>query len=42
MAEALDEFEVDGIGHNLPFLSAVMAHPRFGRGRLSTGFIAEE
>ncbi|GIL00453.1 MAG: acetyl/propionyl-CoA carboxylase subuit alpha [Alphaproteobacteria bacterium] len=42
MAEALDAFEVDGIGHNLPFLSAVMEHPRFRKGRLSTAFIAEE
>ena len=32
MAEALDAFEVEGIGHNLPFLSAVMAHPRFRPG----------
>ncbi|TNC74192.1 acetyl-CoA carboxylase biotin carboxylase subunit [Rubellimicrobium roseum] len=42
MAEALDGFEVEGIGHNLPFLSAVMAHPRFREGRLTTAFIAEE
>ena len=42
MAEALDAFEVEGIGHNLPFLSAVMAHPRFQEGRLTTAFIAEE
>ncbi|NAZ35902.1 acetyl/propionyl/methylcrotonyl-CoA carboxylase subunit alpha [Rubellimicrobium sp. CFH 75288] len=42
MAEALDAFEVEGIGHNLPFLSAVMKHPRFLEGRLTTAFIAEE
>jgi propionyl-CoA carboxylase alpha chain len=42
MAGALDAFEVEGIGHNLPFLSAVMAHPRFREGRLTTAFIAEE
>jgi propionyl-CoA carboxylase alpha chain len=42
MAEALDKFEVEGIGHNLPFLSAVMQNPRFGEGQLTTGFIAEE
>lgn len=42
MAQALDNFEVDGIGHNLPFLSAVMDHPRFREGRLTTAFIAEE
>ncbi len=33
---------VDGIEHNLPFLSALMQHPRWREGRLSTGFIAEE
>ena len=42
MAEALDRFEVEGIGHNIPFLSALMAHPRWREGRISTGFIAEE
>jgi propionyl-CoA carboxylase alpha chain len=42
MRLALDEFEIEGIGHNLPFLSAVMDHPRFVEGRLSTAFIAEE
>lgn len=42
MSEALDEFVVDGIEHNLPFLSALMQHPRWREGRLSTGFIAEE
>jgi propionyl-CoA carboxylase alpha chain len=42
MAEALDEFVVDGIEHNIPFLSALMQHPRWRAGRLSTGFIAEE
>ena len=42
MGRALDRFEVEGIGHNLPFLSAVMQHERFRSGRLTTGFIAEE
>jgi propionyl-CoA carboxylase alpha chain len=42
MAKALDRFEVEGIGHNLPFLSAVMAHPRFYSGSITTAFIAEE
>ena len=42
MGQALDDFEVEGIGHNLPFLSAVMDHPRFREGRLTTAFIAEE
>jgi propionyl-CoA carboxylase alpha chain len=41
-AQALDAFYIDGIRHNIPFLSAVMHHPRWRAGRLSTGFIAEE
>ncbi len=39
---ALDAFAIDGIRHNIPFLSALMAHPRWQEGQLSTGFIAEE
>ncbi|CAN7449460.1 acetyl/propionyl/methylcrotonyl-CoA carboxylase subunit alpha [Phyllobacterium sp. LjRoot231] len=42
MADALDTFVVDGIEHNIPFLAALMQHPRWREGRLSTGFIAEE
>ena len=42
MRLALGEFEVEGIGHNLPFLSAVMDHPKFVSGDISTAFIAEE
>ena len=42
MRIALDSFEVEGIGHNLPFLSAVMDHPRFTSGNITTAFIAEE
>jgi propionyl-CoA carboxylase alpha chain len=42
MAEALDEFEVEGVGNNIPFLSAVMAQERFRAGRLTTGYISEE
>ena len=42
MSDALDEFVVDGIEHNIPFLAALMRHPRWREGRLSTGFIAEE
>ena len=42
MREALDGFEVEGIGHNLPFLSAVMDHPRFVKGDITTAFIEEE
>ncbi len=42
MARSLDDFYVDGIQHNIPFLSAIMQHPRWRSGDLSTGFIAEE
>ncbi|HWK15332.1 MAG TPA: acetyl/propionyl/methylcrotonyl-CoA carboxylase subunit alpha, partial [Rhizobiaceae bacterium] len=42
MSDALDSFVVDGIEHNIPFLAALMQHPRWREGRLSTGFIAEE
>jgi propionyl-CoA carboxylase alpha chain len=42
MRGALDAFEVEGIGHNLPFLAAVMDHPRFVSGEITTAFIAEE
>jgi propionyl-CoA carboxylase alpha chain len=41
-ADALDAFTIDGIRHNIPFLSALMQHPRWQAGQLSTGFIAEE
>ncbi|HEY3795450.1 MAG TPA: acetyl-CoA carboxylase biotin carboxylase subunit, partial [Bradyrhizobium sp.] len=41
-SHALDAFYVDGIRHNIPFLSALMSHPRWREGNLSTGFIAEE
>ncbi|MCA3595905.1 MAG: acetyl/propionyl/methylcrotonyl-CoA carboxylase subunit alpha [Methylobacterium sp.] len=41
-ARALDAFAIDGIRHNIPFLSTLMAHPRWKSGALSTGFIAEE
>jgi propionyl-CoA carboxylase alpha chain len=39
---ALDAFEIDGIGHNVDFLSALMQHPRFRSGNITTNFIAEE
>ncbi len=42
MREALDAFEIEGIGHNLPFLAAVMDHPRFVSGEITTAFIEEE
>ncbi len=41
MAQALDAFEIEGIAHNLPFLSAVMANPRFRAGEITTAFIDE-
>ena len=41
-ANALDAFVIDGIRHNVPFLSALMQHERWRAGKLSTGFIAEE
>jgi propionyl-CoA carboxylase alpha chain len=41
-ADALDAFTIEGIRHNIPFLSAIMQHPRWRSGNISTGFIAEE
>jgi propionyl-CoA carboxylase alpha chain len=42
MGAALARFEIEGIEHNIPFLAALMQHPRWREGRLSTAFIAEE
>ena len=42
MLAALDRFELEGIGNNIPFLEAVLDSDRFERGDLSTGYIAEE
>ncbi|MEP4197561.1 MAG: acetyl/propionyl/methylcrotonyl-CoA carboxylase subunit alpha [Aliishimia sp.] len=42
MRVALDRFEVEGIGHNLPFVAAVMDHPKFTSGAMTTAFIEEE
>ncbi len=42
MRRALDNFQITGVGHNIPFLSAVMEHDRFERGDLTTNYIAEE
>ena len=42
MRSALDVFELEGIGNNLPFLSAVMDHPKFAAGDVTTAFIEEE
>ena len=41
-ADALDAFHIDGIQHNIPFLAALMQHPRWRKGPISTGFIKEE
>jgi len=41
-ARALDAFVIDGIRHNIPFLSSLMQHQRWQAGNLSTGFIREE
>ena len=42
MQDALDEYLIDGVRHNIPFLGAIMAHPKFSAGELHTGFISEE
>jgi propionyl-CoA carboxylase alpha chain len=42
MRVALDSFEVEGIGHNIPFLQAVYDHEKFTSGSMTTAFIEEE
>ena len=42
MTLALNSFQINGVNHNIDFLSAVMANPRFQKGKFNTGFIAEE
>ena len=42
MGAAMDAFYVRGVSHNIAFLAAVMAHPRFRKGKLTTDFIDEE
>ena len=42
MQHALDEYYIRGVQHNISFLNALMVHPRFIEGRLTTNFIAEE
>ncbi len=42
MREALDQYYIRGVSHNIPFLASLMANPRFEEGRLTTNFIAEE
>ncbi|MEC4594699.1 acetyl/propionyl/methylcrotonyl-CoA carboxylase subunit alpha [Nitrospirillum amazonense] len=42
MGDALDRFQIRGVGHNISFLAALVESRRFGEGRLTTNFIAEE
>jgi len=42
MNDALDAYYIRGVAHNISFLNALIAHPRFVEGRLTTHFIAEE
>jgi len=42
MSDALDAFTIEGVRHNIPFLSSLMQKPRWKEGKLSTGFIPEE
>jgi propionyl-CoA carboxylase alpha chain len=42
MADALDAYFIRGVSHNISFLNALISHPRFREGRLSTSFIATE
>ena len=39
---ALDAFYIDGIQHNVPFVSAIMQHPRWRSGKISTAFLKDE
>ena len=41
MREALDAFVIRGVGSNIPFQAALLAHPKFVAGDFNTGFIAE-
>ena len=42
LRQALDAFHIRGVSHNISFLTAIIAHPRFAAGNLSTDFIATE
>ena len=42
MEKALDEYVIKGVTHNIPLLRDVISHPRFAKGKLSTGFLPEE
>jgi len=41
MQAALDEYQIEGVQHNIPFLSALFAHPAFQAGELTTRFIED-
>ena len=42
MGMALEDFHIEGLGHNVPFLAAVMDQDRFKSGQLSTAYIKDE
>ena len=42
MGRALEDFHIEGLGHNIPFLAAVMDQERFRSGKLSTSYIVDE
>ncbi len=42
MANALDAYYIKGVSNNIAFLNAIVTHPRFIEGRLTTNFIDEE
>jgi propionyl-CoA carboxylase alpha chain len=41
MRAALNAFVIRGVGSNIPFQAALLAHPKFVSGEFNTGFIAE-
>lgn len=42
MHDALDQYCIRGVSHNISFLNALIAHPKFKAGDITTNFIAEE
>jgi len=42
MGRALEDFHIEGLGQNIPFLAAVMDQDRFRSGKLSTNYIKDE
>ena len=42
MARALEDTHLEGVGHNVPFLAAVMDQERFRSGALTTRYITDE